>query len=103
MEPNILQRGPAFLAKYKKILENKLAQLPDPQKVHLIQGGDAEGTVKKRQLEKDYENIKNALKFVEQGIYGSCQSCGCDIPDARLEVIPETLYCVICASICAPK
>ncbi|MCC6508344.1 MAG: TraR/DksA C4-type zinc finger protein [Pirellulaceae bacterium] len=44
------------------------------------------------------EQIEAALDRIEQGVYGSCEECGGRIPKARLEVLPDTPYCVKCAS-----
>ncbi|MDA1316896.1 MAG: TraR/DksA C4-type zinc finger protein [bacterium] len=40
--------------------------------------------------------INEALNRVEKGTYGSCKRCNTTIPDKRLELIPESLYCVAC-------
>lgn len=40
------------------------------------------------------EEVKAALKAIEDGDYGLCRECGKTIPDERLEIKPETLYCV---------
>lgn len=45
------------------------------------------------------EKIEAALDRIEQGNYGACEECGGRIPKARLEVLPETPYCVKCASL----
>lgn len=44
------------------------------------------------------ERIEAALERIASGEYGSCEECGGRIPKARLEVIPDTPYCVKCAS-----
>ncbi|MGN6135519.1 MAG: TraR/DksA family transcriptional regulator [Aureliella sp.] len=44
------------------------------------------------------ERIEAALDRIAQGNYGSCEECGGRIPKARLEVLPDTPYCVKCAS-----
>jgi RNA polymerase-binding transcription factor DksA len=38
--------------------------------------------------------IDEALRRVERGEYGRCIVCGREIPEARLELVPETPYCV---------
>jgi RNA polymerase-binding transcription factor DksA len=38
--------------------------------------------------------IDEALQRVERGEYGRCVVCGKEIPAARLELVPETPYCV---------
>jgi DnaK suppressor protein len=42
--------------------------------------------------------IEAALEKIADGTYGLCDECGGRIPKARLEVIPDTPYCVKCAS-----
>jgi RNA polymerase-binding transcription factor DksA len=44
------------------------------------------------------EQIEAALEKIADGSYGSCDECGGRIPKARLELIPDTPYCVKCAS-----
>ncbi len=44
------------------------------------------------------EQIEAALDRIAQGNYGACEECGGRIPKARLEVLPDTPYCVKCAS-----
>ena len=38
--------------------------------------------------------IDEALRRLERGEYGRCIVCGREIPEARLELVPETPYCV---------
>lgn len=38
--------------------------------------------------------IDEALRRLERGEYGRCVICGKEIPAARLELVPETPYCV---------
>lgn len=40
--------------------------------------------------------IAAALQRIEDGSYGLCVDCGCDIPEARLRVAPEAPRCVNC-------
>jgi DnaK suppressor protein len=44
------------------------------------------------------QRIQVALAKISDGTYGSCEECEGRIPKARLEVIPDTPYCVKCAS-----
>lgn len=43
------------------------------------------------------EQIKAALKRIEEGEYGVCESCGERIATERLLILPETTFCVKCA------
>ena len=38
--------------------------------------------------------IDEALRRLERGEYGRCIICGREIPEARLDLVPETPYCV---------
>jgi DnaK suppressor protein len=43
-------------------------------------------------------DVDAALKKVDEGTYGRCESCGKDIGAARLEFRPTSRYCVDCKS-----
>ncbi|MEQ9407651.1 MAG: TraR/DksA family transcriptional regulator [Fuerstiella sp.] len=45
----------------------------------------------------DIREIKLALSSLENGTYGICTTCGAEIPEARLKVLPYTTTCVKCA------
>jgi RNA polymerase-binding transcription factor DksA len=34
------------------------------------------------------------LRRLDDGTYGSCQACGGDIGDERLEAVPATRFCI---------
>ncbi|MCA1032499.1 yteA family sporulation protein [Bacillus timonensis] len=42
---------------------------------------------------KELHDIEHALQAIEDGTYGTCKTCGADIPKERLETIPTTTYC----------
>jgi len=46
--------------------------------------------------EQMLEATENALTRIEDGSYGLCEACGCEIPAARLDVLPFALRCVAC-------
>lgn len=41
--------------------------------------------------------VDNALGRIEHDEYGQCESCGNDIPTARLDALPYATLCVDCA------
>src|SRR4051812_37805517 len=43
------------------------------------------------------EQIEAALVRIEAGLYGVCVECESKIPKTRLQVLPQTPYCVKCA------
>lgn len=42
------------------------------------------------------EEIEEALQRIESGEYGLCESCGAEIPEARLEALPHARHCIKC-------
>lgn len=38
--------------------------------------------------------VADARRRLEHGTYGRCQTCGLDIPPARLAAVPATRFCV---------
>ena len=45
---------------------------------------------------REIEAIDLALIRIETGSYGCCESCGKDIPQARLEALPTATTCLAC-------
>lgn len=41
--------------------------------------------------------VDRALRRIDSGDYGLCLECGESIPEARLEIVPFSEYCVSCA------
>ncbi len=46
-------------------------------------------------LEARYQNIMRALKKIEQGTFGTCEICGNEIEEDRLEAIPSARTCKV--------
>ncbi len=42
--------------------------------------------------------VDDALVKLDDGRYGTCESCGKPIADARLEAVPSARLCISCAS-----
>ena len=51
-----------------------------------------------RSLETGLERIERALAKLDEGTYGTCDSCGETIPEKRLAAMPESTLCVNCAA-----
>ena len=43
-----------------------------------------------------YELIADALRRIDEGMYGRCAACGEPIPYGRLTAMPETTRCIAC-------
>jgi len=50
-----------------------------------------------RRRATERQRIKAALARFDEDEYGYCQSCGEEIPEARLRLDPATPFCVDCA------
>ena len=48
------------------------------------------------QLRSRRTDILAALRKIQTGTYGRCESCGQDIPVERLEAVPAATLCVSC-------
>ncbi len=57
--------------------------------------------VTNRLSEKEQERLNeivNALKRIEENVYGRCVDCGNEIEEKRLLAIPEAKKCIVCKS-----
>lgn len=50
----------------------------------------------RRNIESQLAQVRAAMSRIDDGTYGTCVGCGGPIPPERLEVMPETAYCVKC-------
>jgi len=55
-------------------------------------------TAMARSLSGSIADIDRALHSLGEGSYGVCDTCGEQIPAARLEALPATTRCVRCAA-----
>ncbi len=102
-----------LLAGLKKTLTQKKASITNKinsnklNEHELEKGGDeidnaTQSTERELQFElsgidtRMIQDIDNALAKIEKGNFGLCESCGKEIPQARLEAIPWGRYCVQC-------
>ena len=44
----------------------------------------------------ELQAIEDALKRIQEGVYGLCLSCGVPIPQERLHAAPQALRCIDC-------
>jgi RNA polymerase-binding transcription factor DksA len=45
-------------------------------------------------LQEQLDDVEHALKRLDDGSYGTCETCGEAIADARLEAMPATRFCI---------
>jgi DnaK suppressor protein len=82
-----------------RLTESSSERSPDP--------GNAEAGSMKFEYEKELSmqqnsidllhKVQRALARIDAGEYGTCESCGNDIPVARLDALPYATFCVNCA------
>ncbi len=46
--------------------------------------------------DEELGKIRDALDKIEEGTYGICESCGCNIPPSRLKILPYATHCKGC-------
>lgn len=51
-----------------------------------------------RETQLSIQQLKAALRRLENDSYGICASCGENIAGERLDALPETTFCVDCAA-----
>src|SRR5437660_12370400 len=49
-------------------------------------------------LREALDEVERALHKMETGTYGTCETCGKPITEARLEAMPAARQCIDCAS-----
>jgi DnaK suppressor protein len=47
-------------------------------------------------LSENREQVERALERLADGLYGTCEDCGAEIPTERLKFRPEATRCVAC-------
>ena len=53
----------------------------------------------RRRLERRLTELEHVQRRLEQGSYGKCEQCGEQIPEERLEAMPDSTMCVPCQRI----
>jgi RNA polymerase-binding transcription factor DksA len=104
--------NPAKIAKYRGRLEDMLRRLVGNiermiEAVHeesVVPGEHdrepSETVDKEVWLEQNeqalHAEVVAALDRIEKGAFGHCEDCGIELPEARLDVVPYTRWCVRC-------
>lgn len=100
-------------AKYEKILRERLQSLSERLEEiddELDEPSDPDAEERATETEGDEvleqlgnaglvetNQIRAALRRIEDGTYGVCVKCGDQIPRARLDAVPHTPTCIKCA------
>jgi DnaK suppressor protein len=91
-------------------LRERIATLAEPPELGAAQGfgkriGDGTTEAIRRltdigvgsSFEERLERVERALEKLDEGSYGTCDVCGTQIPQPRLQAMPESVLCVTCA------
>lgn len=65
--------------------------------------GHEQTVVFEQRLKSDLKEIETALKKIKKGTYGFCERCKNPIEPGRLEVKPQSIYCLKCEKILEKK
>lgn len=69
---------------------------PDPLDRALSESNRSIELRKRDRERKLIQKIRKAIQKTEDGSYGTCELCGEEITEHRLEVRPETTLCISC-------
>lgn len=113
MNTDQIQKIKLQLQQTKIEIENRIQDLkkadPFSDKDHSVDNAAVDTDVREQEghnlieaevetLQQRVNDIGEALDRIEQGRYGYCSKCGKQIPDGRLQLIPEAKFCVDCES-----
>ncbi len=108
------QLGLSEIEAFRQLLEHQLSELIHraEETVHSLsrEGESSADPLDRATMDSGRENnlrfreresrlirkIKTTLQKMDDGVYGICESCGDDIPIARLRARPVTAYCIQC-------
>ena len=105
------EKLPSYLSKLKEIRKSllgdvekkfKISQQDTPEQLADITDGAAQAYTNELMTslgEQDWQKLKQvdeALEKISRGDYGICSTCDNPIPEARLDVMPFTKFCVEC-------
>ncbi len=83
----------------------------DPEDLRVLERAEAGGHRNRdsedlrvlERAEAELEDVGRALRRLDEGSYASCEACGRDIDDARLQASPVTRRCADHAEHAAPS
>ena len=95
----LIERRDAILAEAEKTvlgLTDGKENFPDPTDRATVEW-DRSFTLRIRDRERKLlKKINEALKRIDDGVFGICDECGEEIGDARLRARPVTTQCIDC-------
>jgi DnaK suppressor protein len=103
LQDELRQRG-RLLGEIRRSIAERGAQLTGSR--HSLSSHMAEDATEEADRDSDYiicgaqgrelQEIEEALRRLDQGIYGICEDCGEQIEERRLAVVPSARFCFRC-------
>ena len=87
----LLDRTHAHLHRSEPLSADFAEQAIETENDEVVEVLDRDGQVK-------LDQIKKALARIDEGTYAQCTECAAKVQEARLLAIPETEFCIKCAS-----
>jgi DnaK suppressor protein len=83
---------------YERRSQSAVEREPDDEGAFALQDviKELSATNMEREI-RTLSEVELSLRLLESGQYGICGSCGDEIPTARLQALPWTRICVVCA------
>jgi len=111
MSPQDFKKYEELLLKRKVELEKELGYTP----LTVDMGDESEGVIAeteadeaeemttnyaiRKSLKEELNDVKDALKKIQGGVYGKCEKCGMEIEKEVLEADVESRFCKSCKSV----
>ena len=94
-----LTRQLAVIENRHEKVDRDLHRLPDADSQERAQQAENDEVLEglEAQTREEAEQIRAAIKRIDDGEYGTCVTCGEEIADGRLEALPFTPVCIGCA------
>ena len=87
----LLDRTHAHLHRSEPLSADFAEQAVETENDEVVEVLDRDGQIR-------LDQIKKALSRISDGSYAQCTECGVQVQEARLLAIPETEFCIDCAS-----
>jgi DnaK suppressor protein len=74
--------------------EARVAEVEDPIDTVISSEGQAEALEEATRFSDMLAAVRNAVRRIDEGSYGTCIDCGRPIEEARLRAVPWAQYCL---------
>lgn len=98
MQEQLIEMRAAYFQRIADI-QHQLSQKHSANAEDQSQEREDDVTLNSMLIETQHElaQVNHALQRIYERSYGICETCGVNIPDARLSVLPYATLCIVCA------